>query len=1012
MKPDKYFASAAVIIIATACLIALTWLGAIQSIRAQRTDTLNRTNANLANQALTYSEQINRQILAFDQTLKFLVTAWEADPRGFSLEAWRAQTFVLNGLSRDMVLTDENGIIRQSSVVEAINQNASALDYLRTLSDPSNPGNAMYIGPAAIDGIMRQWHMDMARALHYPDGAFAGVIDADYRIAAITEVFSQTQLGANVFLAVVGLDDGKLRGAVSATTINPDAIISETPMFAAIQGVDSGLWTGPSANDAVPRLHAFRHIPGRQLAVVVAVSEEEVLRPAKYWGREMSLAAGLITVLLTGLALVLIQGTRLARRRRAEMAELRASLAASNAQFEVARALAMTKSEQLETTLGGMSDGVVMVDAHMCLVEWNARFPRIAGVPAEILRVGLPMEEILRAQISAGQFGPVEDVEAEVARRIMGLRATRFDAVRRQRPEGHTIELRRSRLPDGGLVTVYTDVTDHAVAETALRKAQTAVARAHEEKSRLVTIVSHEIGTPLSALLDAIRLLGDSVLAPGQRAHLTMARQASEALAGLIGDVLDVSRMESGKLTIRPSLFQLRPLLDGCVEIMAEQAAECGHSLRIAVADAVSGTLLADSGRLRQVLLNLLSNALKSMRPVEVWLIAEPGRHADESIRLIVTDDGAVIAPECRDRLFEPPAPLEQRGTAVPTEPTLGLSICRHLMDQMGGQIGYDAWQFEIGREGNAFWLTLPPAALPYAPGSGEKPADLPADFVGEPEIPPAHVPRRAVRRTRILLSGETVASRALTATMLRREGHHVDTVAVGPAAIEALRTTQYDIVLMDIFMPGIDGKEAAEIIRALPQPACRTPIIALNTDVSPEDVATVSAAGVDGVLTKPVSLAELREVLRDHVWMPPPSAPGAGTLPDAATVMNSDDRSPPIASVLSASRINALRATLPAATLANAVEECLVEMDRRLPALRRSLTARSPGAISAHAEVLVSMATVYGMSALENRLRSILTAAREGDLSELDSTTVADLESEFEQTAKALRDILRTEMV
>jgi signal transduction histidine kinase len=1006
MKPDKHFASAAVIVIATACLIALTWIGTLQSIRAERTDTLNHANANLANQALTFSEQITRQILGFDQTLRLMVTAWEADPRGFDLESWRRQTFVLNGISRDMVLTDENGIIRQSSVVEAINQNASALDYFRALSDPSATDNRLYIGPAAIDGIMRMWHMDMARALHYPDGSFAGVIDADYRISAITDVFSQTKLGSNVFLAVVGLEDGKLRGAVSATTIDPDANISDTPMFAAIQGADSGLWSGPSANDAVPRLHAFQRIPGRKLAVVAALSEEEALRPAKYWGREMEFSAGLITMLLTGLALAFVQGTRLARRRRAETAEYRASLAASNAQFDVARALATAKGEQLETTLAGMSDGVSIIDAHLCLVEWNAWFPEIAGVPAEILRVGLPLEEILRAQIASGQFGPVEDAETEVARRMMALRTARFGVVRRQRPDGHTLELRRNRLPDGGFVTVYTDVTDHEAAEAALRNAQTAVAQANEQKSRFVAIVSHEIRTPLGALLNAIELLGDSVLAPAQRSLLTIARQASEALAGLIGDVLDVSQMESGRLTIRPSLFQLRSLLDSCVDIVTEQATDRGHSVRVADFDAAPNTLMADPGRLRQVLLNLLSNALKSSRPIDVWLIAEPGRDANEAIRLRVTDDGPTVAPDMRERLFDPPVPLDHRGNAASSEPALGLSTCRNLMTQMGGNIGYSVWQFEDGRQGNVFWLTLPAAALPCNPGNGDKRVPLAANLSEEPEIAPTHLPRRPIRPSRILLGGDTKAGRVLAATMLRREGHHVDAVPDCPTAVEALSSTPYDLVIVDLFMPGIDGQEATEIIRALPAPAGTTPIIALTANFSAEDEAMAKSAGMDGVLAKPILLPELREVLRDHVWMPSPGSQDAGGLMALAA------KPSPVAPILSESRISGLRATLPAATLVNAVEECLVDMERRLPALRRSLTAHAPGAISAHAQAMVAMAAVYGMTALERRLRSVVTAAREGDLDALGPTIVADLDSDYEQTAKSLRDMLRTEMV
>jgi CheY-like chemotaxis protein len=428
--------------------------------------------------------------------------------------------------------------------------------------------------------------------------------------------------------------------------------------------------------------------------------------------------------------------------------------------------------------------------------------------------------------------------------------------------------------------------------------------------------------------------------------------------------------------------------------------------MRIAIADAAPNMLLADPDRVRQVLLNLLSNALRPGHPVEVYLAAEPGRNANEAIRLIVTDDGTPIATEIRERLFAAPDPLDQRNAAKPADSTIGLSICRHLMIQMDGQIGCDPWRFEDGREGNASWLTLPPTTLPYGTGSGEGPPQLPAGLVAELEIPPADVPRRALPRARILLGGDIVGTAALIRTMLRREGHHVDTVPDGPGAIEAMRAIPYDLLLLDILMPWIDSKEAAEVIRALPAPACATPIIALASDISAENEATAKADGIAGVLAKPVSLPDVREVLWSHVWMPPLSLSNAGNLIDPPSEL------PQIAPVLSTSRIKELRATLPPATLMNAAEECLVDMDRRLPALRRSLTARSPGAISAHAQVMVGMAAIYGMTTLENRLRSIVTAARDNDFSLLGSAIVADLDNVFEQTAKALRDMLRTEMV
>jgi signal transduction histidine kinase len=786
--------------------------------------------------------------------------------------------------------------------------------------------------------------------------------------------------------------------------MDPDANIADSPMFAAVQGADSGVWTGPSANDAVDRIHAYRRVPNHRLAVVIALDQEQVLRTAKTWRRQAELAAGIVTILLLTLALVLIQGTRLARRRRLQDADHRATLAASNAQYEVARALAMTRAEQLETTLAGMSDGVAMVDAHMCLVEWNARFPEMAGVPVEILRVGLPMEEILRAQIGSGQFGSIEDVDAEVTRRITRLRSTEFGVVRQQRTNWRTLEIRRNRLPDGGFVTVYGDVSEREVASEALRRAQTAASMAKAEQSRFMAMISHEIRTPSDALLNAIQLLGDSELAPPQRSLLGRAQQASDILLRLLSDSLDVSQWDTNKATVQPVMFQLRPMLDCCVQLLAGLAAQSHQSIRILVADGAPATLLADPDRLRRVVLNLLSSILALSRPGEISLISEPGREGNEAVRLIVQNDDLPMAPEARERLFSPHDPLEGRHPGEPAGLTPPLSIARLLITPLGGKVGCDTWQSEDGTAGNAFWVTLPITALPYDARAVAN--EWAADHTNEPETPSSRSPPNPMRRTRILLAGSTLSNPSLTAILLRRRGHHVDVAADDRAAVEAMRATPYDLVLTDVDIPGSDGREAAQIIRSMPEPACSTPIITLTDDASANNMAGIKAAGMNCAIGKPLRLTELLERIHDHVWSPPT---GSG---DSTVAPEPDREQLPGRPVLSMRRINELRTSLPAAALGNAVEECLVDMERRLPALRRSLRARAPGAISAHAQAMVGMAATYGMTALEARLRSITTAARDGDLSPLSSTIAADLDTDFDQSARALREILRTETV
>ena len=256
-----------------------------------------------------------------------------------------------------------------------------------------------------------------------------------------------------------------------------------------------------------------------------------------------------------------------------------------------------------------------MFDADLRLVQWNDRFADLCGLPRDALRRGLSMGDILRLQARAGEFGPV-DVEPEVARRIAIMQGlTEPQVTVRRRPNGVVLELRRKRQPDGGLVTLYSDITTRKQVEDAQSRAREQAEVAAQEKSRFVAIVSHEIRSPLNVALNSLALLDQSDLAAPQRQLVSTGLLAGESLMSLLNDILDLSRMQVGRMQMRPAPFTLRPVLDGIVELFRLQAEERGVVLSVVVAPGVPDRLMTDCGRLRQAMMNLVNNAAKFAEP-------------------------------------------------------------------------------------------------------------------------------------------------------------------------------------------------------------------------------------------------------------------------------------------------------------------------------------------------------------------------------------------------------------
>ncbi|MBW6399763.1 response regulator [Roseomonas sp. HJA6] len=372
----------------------------------------------------------------------------------------------------------------------------------------------------------------------------------------------------------------------------------------------------------------------------------------------------------------------------------------------------------------------------------------------------------------------------------------------------------------------------------AMAAARDASEKASEEKSRFLARMSHELRTLLNSVLGMAQLLArDPGLDPGRREHAATLERAGRHLVAIVNDVLDLARVEAGRLELAPRPVELGGLLDEAVELVRPAAMAKGITLDVQLRSSLPASLMLDPVRIRQILLNLLGNAVKfTPEGGSVTLAASAG---PAMLALIVTDNGPGIPEAQRARLFQD---YERMGAdAAGTEGTgLGLAITAALARAMGGQAAYAPGPDGAG---SSFVITLPLVVATLAMAA-EKPA-------AEPVLPADGL--------RILVVDDIAANRMVAEALLKQAGHKVACYADGPSAIAAIESGPLpDVVLMDIHMPGMDGFATTARIRALPAPAGQLPIIALTAEAAPDEVRACLEAGMDGHVSKPIDRMSL----------------------------------------------------------------------------------------------------------------------------------------------------------
>jgi PAS domain S-box-containing protein len=524
---------------------------------------------------------------------------------------------------------------------------------------------------------------------------------------------------------------------------------------------------------------------------------------------------------------------------------LNASLRGMNRELEArvqSRTVELQGSEaRLRSIIDTVADGIITADEQGIIRSVSRAAGAIFKTPATVL-IGRPLS------VLAAAGGADDDL-------LTGARRRRLPGKRGDGSE-FPMDVQIEAVPEanGTLFTLCVrDVTVQLEYEDGLKLARDAAQRADRAKSDFLAVITHELRTPLNGVIGMTGLLLDSPLEQQSRRYAETLRDAGEHLLQLINDVLDFTKLEANRLSYEEILLEPEHVVQSAIELMQPRARAKGLTLDTQLDASVPGRVRGDPGRLRQVLMNLISNAVKFTEKgyVRVGITAETAEPGWIVLHFAVSDTGIGIAPEHLPKLFLEFSQIDSSISRRFGGTGLGLAICRKLVAGMGGEVTARS----TPGQGSTFSFSVRVRSIP---------ATEPLQKLERRTAMSSRPGGKPSRSMRVLVAEDNHTNQIVIRAMVSKLGHRADLVGNGIEAVEAMRARPYDLVLMDVMMPEMDGMEATRRIRALPAPAGSVPIFGLTAHAAASEHDACLQAGMLRVITKPVTIGVLGDAMAE----------------------------------------------------------------------------------------------------------------------------------------------------